>query len=78
MILHRPLFPLSKTVNMGVDVFVGMAVTAHDNSRMNTSTFDHVAVTGAVATAQAMSAAATLSAADALTLDTADTAAILA
>src|SRR5262249_10172662 len=35
------------TINMGSTIFVGLAVTAHNNDgRINTSTFDHVTITG--------------------------------
>src|SRR5262249_46858907 len=35
------------TVPMAGNVFVGLALTAHNNGALNTSTFDNVAVTGA-------------------------------
>src|SRR5205807_1107009 len=37
------------TVNMASQVWVGLALTAHNNGRFNTSTFDHVSITGATA-----------------------------
>jgi fibronectin type 3 domain-containing protein len=39
------------TISMAANVYVGLAVTAHDNTQLNTSTFTNVSVTKAVATA---------------------------
>jgi fibronectin type 3 domain-containing protein len=40
----------SITVSMASNVYVGLALTAHDNTQLNTSTFDNVSVTGASVT----------------------------
>src|SRR5262249_58825775 len=44
---HGPWNQLGSTVtvNMGTNVFVGLAVTAHNNGTINHSVFDHVTVT---------------------------------
>jgi hypothetical protein len=39
----------SYTIAMATNVYVGLAVTSHNNGVLNTSTFDHVTVTGTTA-----------------------------
>lgn len=40
----------SITISMASNVYVGLALTAHDNAQLNTSTFDNVSVTAASVT----------------------------